>query len=73
MFLRFLRCRNEIFFFLFMVVKWCHDTQHNDIQHNDTQHKWIICNIQHNDIQYNKTAIMLNVIMLNVGFDLLSS
>ncbi len=45
---------------------WQHDTQHkgniSDIQHNDTQH---------NDTQHNDTAIMLNVIVLSVGFYLL--
>jgi hypothetical protein len=31
------------------ILKWRHDTQHNDIRHNDPQHKGLFCDTQHND------------------------
>jgi hypothetical protein len=38
---------------IFLLLLWFHDTQHNgtqhnDIQHNDTQHKGIVCDTQPN-------------------------
>jgi hypothetical protein len=55
---------------------WRRDTQHNDIQQRDTQHIGLISDIHHNETQHNdtwnnNTAIMLNVVELNVTFYLL--